>query len=164
HVIAAPDLSLLKVDEFPDGIPYSSSRIAVVDTQIFILPYGSNEAVSASYDELLSTIRTKPGANVQPATGWGSEPVYSYALLATLVRTALSPPGGEAVAPANQIHMAGVVQDMLAVSGPLSGSTGWQLEAWVADGARSASLSQSPATLAAADVVLQPADVGPNYL
>src|SRR5205823_11237051 len=37
HVIAAPDLSLLKVDEFPDGIPYSPSRIAVVDTQIFIL-------------------------------------------------------------------------------------------------------------------------------
>ena len=44
-----------------------------------IEPYGSNEELAAAYNKVLDELRVKYGANVQPAIGWGSEQVYSYA-------------------------------------------------------------------------------------
>jgi hypothetical protein len=46
---------------------------------VFLEPYGSDEQTTRWFNELLESLRAKYGANVQPAHGWGSEQVYSYA-------------------------------------------------------------------------------------
>jgi hypothetical protein len=57
---------------------FSADSIGMIDTAVFILPYGENEQIAATLNKVLDTWRGK-GINVQPAVGWGSEQVYSYA-------------------------------------------------------------------------------------
>ena len=61
------------------GLWISRPDIWLVDTVVGIQPYGSNDDLGAEYNGMLNTLRGKYGANVQPAVGWGSEQVYSYA-------------------------------------------------------------------------------------
>jgi hypothetical protein len=57
---------------------FSANSIGMIDTTVLILPYGENDQIAATLNRVLDTWRSR-GINVQPAVGWGSEQVYSYA-------------------------------------------------------------------------------------
>jgi hypothetical protein len=61
----------------PD-LPCSNSGPGMILTTIFVEPYGSNEVVAAEYEKALSEWRSR-GYTVEPAVGWGSERVFSFA-------------------------------------------------------------------------------------
>lgn len=63
------------------AFPCSRSGAGEIETLIIILPYGSNDELTGIYNDVLNTWRGR-GWNVQPAVGWGSEQVYSFALAA----------------------------------------------------------------------------------
>jgi hypothetical protein len=56
----------------------SNSGAGEIETLIIILPYGSNDELTAAYNEVLNVWRSR-GWNVEPTVGWGSEQVYSFA-------------------------------------------------------------------------------------
>ena len=64
-----------------DGALLLSSTIySVLIMQVVIAPYGSNDDLTAAYDEHLDFRRNKEGAIVEPAIGWPeTEKVHSYA-------------------------------------------------------------------------------------
>jgi hypothetical protein len=61
----------------PD-LPCSNSGPGMIVTTIFIEPYGSNDAVTAEFDRALAAWRAR-AYTVEPAVGWGSEQVFSFA-------------------------------------------------------------------------------------
>jgi hypothetical protein len=67
----------------PDAVPYSNiwislTNISYIDTTVLVFPTGSNDAVTAGYNQALDVWRARL-LNVQPTVGWGSEQVYSFA-------------------------------------------------------------------------------------
>jgi hypothetical protein len=72
---------MLATDARVDGdrLLLSNQRVTLVRSMVFIEPYGSNDDVTGFYNTTLDALRGRFQANVEPAVGWGSEQVYSYA-------------------------------------------------------------------------------------
>src|SRR5688572_5814410 len=62
-----------------ENLIFSPSDVAAIDNLVFIEGYGSDAEVMLKFNTTLDELRGKYGANVQPAAGWGSDQVYSYA-------------------------------------------------------------------------------------
>ena len=71
--ILAPDARVVG-----DTIYLSNTRVSLVDSLVFVEPYGSNDEVAAIVNDLLGRLANR-GFKVEPTQGWGSEQVYSYA-------------------------------------------------------------------------------------
>lgn len=74
------DGARLEGDPFGKFTVYlSGERVSLVQSLVWIAPYGDNVQLEAWYNRLLGDLRQKYGAIVEPTQGWGSEQVYSYA-------------------------------------------------------------------------------------
>jgi hypothetical protein len=57
----------------------AASGRPIVATYIWVLPPGSDAELAAGYGRVLAELRDRQGFRVEPALGWGSEQVHSYA-------------------------------------------------------------------------------------
>ena len=57
----------------------SDRRVTMVASCVYLTPVGSDVLVARFYDEWRTSLRDRPEVTTEPAIGWGSEQVYSFA-------------------------------------------------------------------------------------